>query len=83
MVSSIQTFGSFANFQPHIHALVTDGVMTRQGEFLPLPRWTLKVVEEVFRRLVLARLVQKARPRPVRGARASPPGHAQAVETIH
>ena len=32
MVTSIQTFGSYANFHPHIHALVTNGVMTREGE---------------------------------------------------
>jgi hypothetical protein len=57
MVSSIQTFGSYANFHPHIHAVVTDGVLTREGEFLPLPRWTPEVMEEVFRRLVVSRLV--------------------------
>src|SRR3990172_11293810 len=35
---SIQTFGSFAaNFHPHIHSLITEGVFTPEGEFLPLP----------------------------------------------
>ena len=61
MVASIQTFGSYANFHPHIHALVTNGVMTREGEFLCLPRWTPEAVEEVFRRLVLRRLVKGER----------------------
>jgi hypothetical protein len=61
MVASIQTFGSYANFHPHIHAVVSDGVMTREGTFLPLPRWTPEVVEEVFRRLVVSRLVKAER----------------------
>jgi hypothetical protein len=61
MVASIQTFGSYANFHPHIHALVTNGVLNREGEFLSLPRWTPKTVEEVFRRLVLTRLVRAER----------------------
>jgi len=59
-VSSIQTFGSFgANWNPHIHCLVTEGVFTPQGEFLPLPdpaTSLLKDIEERFRRLLLSRL---------------------------
>jgi hypothetical protein len=36
VVASLQTFGSFAaNFNPHCHGLVTEGVFTPQGEFLP------------------------------------------------
>ena len=35
--------------------------MNRGGEFLSLPRWTPEAVEEVFRRLVLRRLVQGER----------------------
>ena len=59
-VSSIQTFGSFgANWHPHIHCLVMEGVFTPQGEFLPLPKPAnsiLKDIEERFRRLLLERL---------------------------
>lgn len=34
--ATLQTFGSFAsNFNPHCHGLVTEGVFTPQGEFLP------------------------------------------------
>ncbi len=36
MVISIQTFGSYANWHPHLHVLVTNGVMTRDGQFLDL-----------------------------------------------
>jgi hypothetical protein len=62
MVCSIQTFGSYAaNFHPHVHALVTDGVATPEGEWLRLPRWTPGALEEVFRRVVVRRLVQAER----------------------
>jgi hypothetical protein len=33
-IISIQSYGSFgANFHPHLHLLVSDGVFTRAGEF--------------------------------------------------
>ena len=57
LVVSIQTFGSYAaNFHPHVHALVTDGAFTEEGEFLQLPYFDARLVEEVFRRRVLQRL---------------------------
>jgi hypothetical protein len=56
-VISIQSFGSFgANFHPHLHVLVSDGVFTRAGEFLELPSVDTAAVGEVFRRLLLRRL---------------------------
>ena len=56
-VTSIQTFGSFgANFHPHVHAIATAGALSEEGEFLPLPDVDPKVVEEVFRHLVLCQL---------------------------
>ena len=59
-VSSIQTFGSYgANWHPHLHCLVTEGVFSPQGEFvaLPQPGNTMgKEIEERFRRLLLRRL---------------------------
>ena len=73
MVASIQTFGSYANFHPHIHALVTNGVMTREGEFLPLPEWTPGVMGEVFRRLVLRELVRAERVERVERTMVRPP----------
>jgi hypothetical protein len=57
LVISIQTFGSYAaNFHPHVHALLTDGAFTEKGEFLELPYFDARLVEEVFRRRVLQRL---------------------------
>ena len=60
--SSIQTFGSFAaNFHPHIHALVTQGSFTREGEFVAVGTVNTGVIEEIFRRLVLTRLTRAER----------------------
>jgi len=57
LVVSIQTFGSYAaNFHPHVHVLLTDGAFTEEGEFLQLPYFDARLVEEVFRRRVLQRL---------------------------
>jgi hypothetical protein len=37
-VIALQTFGAYAgNWNPHAHAIVSDGVFTAKGEFLPLP----------------------------------------------
>ena len=61
-VLSIQTFGSYgANFHPHCHAIISDGVWTRRGEFLELPSLDTASVCELFRRLLLQRLHQEER----------------------
>jgi len=61
MVASIQTFGSALNFHPHVHALVTDGLLEHGGAFLPLTAPGLAALNELFRRLVLAALVKAER----------------------
>ena len=43
-------------FHPHVHAIVTEGAWSRGGEFLPCDAPDRSVIEEVFRREVLARL---------------------------
>jgi hypothetical protein len=54
-VISRQTFGAYgANFNPHAHALVSDGVFSDEGESLPLPLLDTAAVMQVFRRLLLA-----------------------------
>jgi len=61
-VISIQTFGSYgANFNPHCHAIISDGVWTREGEFLELPSLDTTAVCELFRRLLLLGLHQQQR----------------------
>ena len=56
----IQTHGSLLNWQPHIHALVTDGGFRPDGSFVRLPAHATDALTEAFRRHVLyfiARLV--------------------------
>jgi hypothetical protein len=61
-VLSIQTFGSYgANFNPHCHAIISDGVWTREGDFLELPSIDTAAVCELFRRLFLRRLHRQER----------------------
>ena len=60
-VASIQTFGSCTNFHPHVHAVATEGVFPRDGVFLPLPWPPSGVLEEAFRRILLAALVRAER----------------------
>jgi hypothetical protein len=61
IVLSIQTHGSLLNWQPHIHALVTDGGFRSDGTFIRMPAHSTEVLTEAFRRGVLEA---------VRGARA-------------
>jgi hypothetical protein len=64
-VVSLQTFGSFgANFHPHLHVLVTEGVFTRDGRFHPVIWPEEAALEERFRRRFLERLERVGRLRP-------------------
>jgi len=61
-VVSLQTFGSFgANFHPHLHVLVTDGVFTPDGRFHPVLWPEEAELEERFRRLFLECLERAGR----------------------
>ena len=46
MVASIQTFGGVLNFNPHVHALVTEGMLEKGGGFLPLAAPDFAALEE-------------------------------------
>jgi len=61
VVVSLQTFGSFANFHPHLHAIVTEGVLTPDGRFHPVIWPGKHDLEERFRRrfLVLLRRAKR------------------------
>ncbi|MGH6690325.1 MAG: transposase [Gammaproteobacteria bacterium] len=50
-----------ANWQPHLHALVTAGVVDGAGAFTPLPLPPAAVAEALFRARVIARLRQRGR----------------------
>ena len=53
VVSSIQTFGTLANWHPHLHLLVTDGLFRPDGTFLHLGFHQIEVLTEAFRRALL------------------------------
>jgi hypothetical protein len=56
IVASLQTFGSYANFHPHLHVLVTEGVFTKDGRFHPATWPPRRELEERFRRRFLTLL---------------------------
>jgi len=41
MIAAIQTFGQLAQWNPHIHSLVSCGAFTPYGEFLELPEFDM------------------------------------------
>lgn len=55
----VQTFGDLVNFNPHIHALVADGVFDASGRFTPLPPVPEALLSERLRRAVLGLLVRR------------------------
>jgi hypothetical protein len=61
MVVSIQTYGDLANWQPHLHTLVSAGAFSAEGMFVPLPLPPAAVAEELFRRRVITMLRQRGR----------------------
>ncbi len=54
MIMVIHTFGDYARFHPHLHAIVADGLFRPNGTFHCLPKTELKELEEIFRSKVLA-----------------------------
>lgn len=57
IILTLHTFGEYLDFHPHVHALVVDGLFTRDGTFHPVPGLPLKPLEELFRAHVLKLLV--------------------------
>jgi hypothetical protein len=55
----VQTFGDLVNFNPHVHALVADGVFDASGRFIPLPPIPEALLAERLRREVLRLLVRR------------------------
>ncbi|HKK70807.1 MAG TPA: transposase, partial [Candidatus Krumholzibacteria bacterium] len=65
-VASLQTLGGYAaNFHPHVHALITEGVFHPPRSATPsfewVAGWDVTAIAELFRRRVLARLRQARR----------------------
>jgi hypothetical protein len=58
IILTLHTFGEYLDFHPHIHALVADGLFTRDGVFHPMPQLPIKPLEEIFRARVIQLLVE-------------------------
>ncbi len=60
----VQTFGDLVNFNPHVHALVADGVFEASGRFIPLPPVPEELLVERLRRETIRVLVRRGLIRP-------------------
>ena len=69
LILFMQTFGDFANFNPHVHVLAADGAFLPDGTFVPLPPVPEALLTEGFRRAVLAFLVREHAPSEDLGSR--------------
>lgn len=56
MIMVIHTFGEYARFHDHLHAIVADRLFRPNGIFYCLPKRELKELEETFRSKVLVML---------------------------
>jgi len=58
VVVSIATAGDLVQWHPHVHLLTTDGAKTADGSWQPLPEWNGTRLMSLFRKRLLARLVE-------------------------
>ena len=49
---AIQSFGDYARWHSHLHALVADGLFLESGYFFVMPKVDLRPLREIFRALV-------------------------------
>ena len=59
VIAAIQAFGNRMNLHPHLHFLVTEGGVDKEGLFRKIPRIDDSRLAELFGREVLADLVRK------------------------
>ncbi|MBU2499065.1 MAG: transposase [Proteobacteria bacterium] len=60
-VIAIQTFGDFLNFNPHCHALCTDGVFYGNGSFKVAPALDTVALEKIFKHTIFKMLLRKGK----------------------
>ncbi|HIP82492.1 MAG TPA: transposase [Desulfocapsa sulfexigens] len=58
-VMTIQTFGDYAKWHPHIHSIVADGPFRRNGVFCVMPKLNITPLAELFRGSVLSMLKEE------------------------
>ncbi len=58
---AVQTYGDFLNYNPHLHAIVSDGCFLNDGSFLTAPVFVLEDLEEAFQYEVLKMLKKEGK----------------------
>jgi len=58
---AVQTYGDFLNFNPHLHAITTDGCFLNDGSFKAAPGFILEDLEEIFQYEVLKMLKKEGK----------------------
>jgi hypothetical protein len=58
---AILTFGDYAKWHPHVHALVSDGLFTETRYFYVMPKGDVRLLDELFRALDLKMLEDEGR----------------------
>ena len=59
IVLAIQTFGDYAKWNPHLHAMVADGLFTSRSVFYVMPNVSLKPLAQLFRAAVFRELCDR------------------------
>ena len=60
-VMALHTTGSLLQWNPHVHGLISEGVMDQEGRFHPIPNLQASQVESLFQPLLLDALLEKKR----------------------
>ncbi len=58
---AVQTYGDFLNFNPHLHAIVSDGCFFKGSDFHMAPGFILEDLEEIFQYEVLKMLKKEGK----------------------
>jgi len=58
---AVQTYGDFLNFNPHLHAIVSDGCFLDAGDFHMAPGFMLEYLEDIFQYEVLKMLKKEGK----------------------
>jgi len=56
IIVAIQSFGDYARWHPHLHALVADGLFLESGYFFVMPNVDIRQLSKLFRAHVLKML---------------------------
>jgi len=61
MIATVQTFGELAHWHPHVHSIVTDGVFSSEGRFLPLPEIAVEPFLKLWEQKIFELLLKEGK----------------------